>query len=88
MARQSGVRGGGGFVRGQLRGKNFVFHFRVEVFSTKFLRNLLLFPLFVHPQCPSNLRDDGNAALVRYFLAIRQEGGPMDKESLAKVSHK
>ena len=54
-----------------------------------FLRNLGVFLLLVHPPCPSTVRDDDNAALVQCFLAIRQEGGPMDNASisLAKFSH-
>ena len=76
-----GGLGAGAFVRGQVRGGNFVFQFGVEISPT----NLGLFLLFV--ECPSILRDEGKAALVQSFFAIRQEGGPIDKQitSLAKI---
>ena len=34
--RQLSLQGGGGFRRGQFHGENFVFHFGVEIFPTKF----------------------------------------------------
>ena len=65
--------GGGDLVRGQVRGENFVFQLVSKVSPRKFSRNLGLFPLLVHPPCPSTLRDDEPAGL--YCLAIRLGGG-------------
>ena len=84
---RTGGGGGGGFVRGQVRRETSFVSFGVEIFPTKTFCAIWGPSFFVHPPRPSALRDDENAALVQCFVAIRQDGGPMDKESSSTVSH-
>ena len=69
----------GGFVREQVRGEIFVFQFGVEICPAKDVAQFAALPALWASSV--FIRDDENAALAQYFTAIRQEGGPMDKES-------